>query len=501
MDTRGQTRDNENCPIEIGMGMEIGQDQIDDIEDLQSPPNSPGLVLPVMVPTTNEKIDFFALDGTLHKEQENENSKNEDPNPKLPVTPVAQNKSKESLDLSIFRSSDSYFSRSRSHSSKPTPRLRRTSDVSNRSEGYESYASGASYDSGSVFSESDTDITASPTLKYSKKLRNQRLDNGMNIGELQNGKSVEDGIVYKTKSSGFSSDTGSQYTPVSRNRSRSGSRSDSRDRGGMRSESKDKKNDDTTSQIFKNLLILEESLRQQYIEQQNLRLKYSIFVVILVVAFSLSTYHGIFNSIYVQHENTTNWPTGFGTNDGDTSVSVLPTPSPCDASFVCVGFPKFPTQLNGEEEGNHGLGSTTTICNTKLDSTSISPMDNEESSEGYVLINIVYRVVSIITGMTLLLFYLTGEYTHKISRPRKFFVTANKGIRQLNVRLVKVKVPFKERVLNYLRLRVKKNPRKGVDHIRLVLNPRVFSTANREQWELYRNQFWNLEKRKHTSIS
>lgn len=83
MDTRGQTRDNENCPIEIGMGMEIGQDQIDDIEDLQSPPNSPGLVLPVMVPTTNEKIDFFALDGTLHKEQENENSKNEDPNPKL----------------------------------------------------------------------------------------------------------------------------------------------------------------------------------------------------------------------------------------------------------------------------------------------------------------------------------------------------------------------------------------------------------------------------------
>lgn len=269
----------------------------------------------------------------------------------------------------------------------------------------------------------------------------------------------------------------------------------------MRSESKDKKNDDTTSQIFKNLLILEESLRQQYIEQQNLRLKYSIFVVILVVVFSLSTYHGIFNSIYVQHENTTNWPTGFGTNDGDTSVSVLPTPSPCDASFVCVGFPKFPTQLNGEEEGNHGLGSTTTICNTKLDSTSISPMDNEESSEGYVLINIVYRVVSIITGMTLLLFYLTGEYTHKISRPRKFFVTANKGIRQLNVRLVKVKVPFKERVLNYLRLRVKKNPRKGVDHIRLVLNPRVFSTANREQWELYRNQFWNLEKRKHTSIS
>lgn len=172
--------------------------------------------------------------------------------------------------------------------------------MSNRSEGYESYASGASYDSGSVFSESDTDITASPTLKYSKKLRNQRLDNGMNIGELQNGKSVEDGIVYKTKSSGFSSDTGSQYTPVSRHRSRSGSRSDSRDRGGMRSESKDKKNDDTTSQIFKNLLILEESLRQQYIEQQNLRLKYSIFVVILVVVFSLSTYHAWHFQLYLR---------------------------------------------------------------------------------------------------------------------------------------------------------------------------------------------------------
>ncbi|ODQ44686.1 hypothetical protein PICMEDRAFT_27826, partial [Pichia membranifaciens NRRL Y-2026] len=162
-----------------------------------------------------------------------------------------------------------------------------------------------------------------------------------------------------------------------------------------------------TAQIFKNMLILEESLRQQYMQQQSLRLKYSIFLVVMVIIFSYSTYVSLFHSIYV-------------------------------------------------------------------------------------LTNIVHQVISIIMLMTLLLFYLTGEYTRTISIPRKFLVTTNKGIRQLNVRLVKVKVPLKERIIGFIHLQLH-NHRQGVDHARLVLNPRVFSTATREQWELYRNQFWGLE--------
>ncbi|ODV83609.1 hypothetical protein CANARDRAFT_29836 [[Candida] arabinofermentans NRRL YB-2248] len=33
----------------------------------------------------------------------------------------------------------------------------------------------------------------------------------------------------------------------------------------------------------------------------------------------------------------------------------------------------------------------------------------------------------------------------------------------------------------------------GVRDVKIVLNPRIFNTATREQWELYRNEFWNKE--------
>lgn len=119
----------------------------------------------------------------------------------------------------------------------------------------------------------------------------------------------------------------------------------------------------------------------------------------------------------------------------------------------------------------------------------------EESSVGELssLTQLLHKITSIITFMTLVLFYMTGEYTRTISRPRKFLVTANKGIRQLNVRLVKVKARAFNRILGCLRWKQRCAYRCGVEHVKLVLNPRVFSTASREQWELYRNQFWDLE--------
>ncbi|OBA16722.1 uncharacterized protein OGAPODRAFT_37259, partial [Ogataea polymorpha] len=199
-----------------------------------------------------------------------------------------------------------------------------------------------------------------------------------------------------------------------------------------------------TAKIFKNLLILEESLRQQNVEQKLLRRKYFSFFISMIVVLFLSGYRLL---------------------------------STVDSSYI-----RFATQI-----------------------------------------------VFIIDVVTLLLFYLSGEYHRTIVRPRKFVVITNKGLRQLNIRLVKVRVGMYDALLVVLKscflipiralkmqtvylskvvrvssvakfrnwlveLEIKlATSNAGVTDVKVVLNPRVFSTDIREQWELYRNEFWNKE--------
>ncbi|KAG7695333.1 hypothetical protein KL930_003786 [Ogataea haglerorum] len=199
-----------------------------------------------------------------------------------------------------------------------------------------------------------------------------------------------------------------------------------------------------TAKIFKNLLILEESLRQQNVEQKLLRRKYFSFFISMIVVLFFSGYRLL---------------------------------STVDSSYI-----RFATQI-----------------------------------------------VFIIDVVTLLLFYLSGEYHRTIVRPRKFVVITNKGLRQLNIRLVKVRVRMYDALLVVLKscflipIRVLKMQTQylskvvrvssvakfrnwlveleiklatsngGVTDVKIVLNPRVFSTDIREQWELYRNEFWNKE--------
>ncbi|EGW33379.1 uncharacterized protein SPAPADRAFT_60731, partial [Spathaspora passalidarum NRRL Y-27907] len=116
-----------------------------------------------------------------------------------------------------------------------------------------------------------------------------------------------------------------------------------------------------TGKVFRNLLILEESLREQVIQQRAMRRKYLTFLALLCSIIASLIHH-----LFIL----------------DPSVS--------------------------------STGTTRVILQFLL-------------------------LASIIT---LILYHLSGEYQKTIVLPRKFLSSTNKGLRQLNVRLVKIKTPL-----------------------------------------------------------
>lgn len=607
--------------VDIGLGMDIDQYQIDDIDDLQSPPNSPGLVLPGTVPSTNDKIDFFALDSSNDSIEPNkfvndvkniemkfkpDNGVKTCTDPSSLATPspstskkvniqeiengINKNDSKSkfkkkkispgtigkppnnmlnndnpidsdndnnvsneynyedntalNLNLNLTTSSDSYYSRSRKSFNIDTKQNlktmnRRISDVSDktdksvRSDFYGSIGSSGSgsydYDgsiNGSFISDNDNDVYGSPILKHvnrKSKFSNNDItpiksfnDNDNNITNSH----FDDGIVYRALadiSESIPSTPHSNSRPSSQSGSQPGSRSSSRSRSGSRQskEIKDKDGDSSSmSQIFKNMLILEESLRQQYIQQQSLRYKYSLFLFIMIIIFSYSTYMSL---IYPYNINLIDNNETFNKNYNN--MNTITDNPKIEETLVDINFPTVSNMDQLNDETNILLVNNEKIYQNRKDKIkkqhdeTVDENEDSDKTRHYnntlnnnnhnfknKILSITYKVCSIIMFMTLLLFYSTGEYTRKISTPRKFFVTANKGIRQLNIRLVKVKVSLKDRIIEYFNLN-SKNKQHNVDHVRLVLNPRIFSTSTREQWELYRNQFWGLESVRNMNIN
>ncbi|GMM31986.1 Nem1-Spo7 phosphatase regulatory subunit [Martiniozyma asiatica (nom. inval.)] len=418
--------------------------------DLQSPPSSPGLVLPQNVPSTNEHIDAFILEpattvsmGKYRKA--NRQSSNASSPDELTDDDL----------LNLNTGSDSYFSHHRENSTFINPiRSRRRSDVSIRSD-----ASLRSLRSSiASLTESDNE-SRSPFRSFKKKAQNQ------------------EGSVKSVLSSELTH--GSRSRSTSRSRARSQSQSQSQNRSEV----------STTAHIFKNLLILEESLRQQHTQQTKLRYKYFTFLIsmITLLLFSLNI------AFFYQFPNS--------------------------SSFI-----------------NENI----TIYELTTTTTSSSSATTDLSNFWIGFFRLVCQIVSIIDFITLLLFYLSGEYHRTILRPQKFLNSTNKGIRQLNVRLVKIRVKTMDRLiylarnlmisqfsmlnaamykLHFLKsvkiisrfsnvlqrqelsLRTTNNKNSSTG-VKLVLNARVFSTATREQWELYRNQFWNIEcKRRNEAIA
>ncbi|KAG7663925.1 SPO7 [[Candida] subhashii] len=125
-----------------------------------------------------------------------------------------------------------------------------------------------------------------------------------------------------------------------------------------------------SGKIFRNLLILEESLREQVIQQRAMRRKYLTFLSILCSIIASIVHH----------------------------------------LFIL----------------DSGLSSTGTQ-------------------------RVILQFLLFITIITLLLYHLSGEYQKTIVVPRKFLSSTNKGLRQLNVRLVKIKTPFIDKVTDLIR--------------------------------------------------
>lgn len=198
-----------------------------------------------------------------------------------------------------------------------------------------------------------------------------------------------------------------------------------------------------TGKIFRNLLILEESLRQQAIQQRTLRRKYLTFLAALSSLIASISHHLYFAS---------------------TSGAL----------------------------------------------------------------RVFLQLILLMLVVTLLLYHLSGEYQKTIVLPKRFLLSTNKGLRQLNVRLVRSKSLFANTAADLTREfglflctmalklfhstfpsmvrnpnsklevwlvsgQLRCQPRVGLNDIKLVLIPRSFSTDIREGWELYRDEFWLKE--------
>ncbi|QRG37719.1 hypothetical protein FDK38_002099 [Candidozyma auris] len=192
--------------------------------------------------------------------------------------------------------------------------------------------------------------------------------------------------------------------------------------------------------IFRNLLILEESLRQQVMQQRALRRKYLTFLAVLCSLIAFISHHLYFN---------------------DHSASV----------------------------------------------------------------RVSLQLMLLALSVTLMLYHLSGEYQKTIVLPRKFLSSTNKGLRQLNLRLVKIKTSMTDTTVDLIReaglflctmclrschtvypsmiqnpnsrlevflvsAQSQCQPRFGLTDVKLTLLPRSFNTDIREGWELYRNEFW-----------
>ncbi|SCU77557.1 LAFA_0A02278g1_1 [Lachancea sp. 'fantastica'] len=149
----------------------------------------------------------------------------------------------------------------------------------------------------------------------------------------------------------------------------------------------------------------------------------------------------------------------------------------------------------------------------------------QEPVRGLYKVALQFMLIFIL--VTVILFHLSGEYRRTIVIPRKFFTSTNKGIRQFNVKLVKVRSSVSDMGIDLVRLlcrttasinlavaaktlparmaeksgtlrfwqavALRSQPRIGAIDVKLVLNPRAFSAEVREGWEIYRDEFWARE--------
>ncbi|KAL9122133.1 MAG: hypothetical protein Q9187_001310 [Circinaria calcarea] len=143
----------------------------------------------------------------------------------------------------------------------------------------------------------------------------------------------------------------------------------------------------------------------------------------------------------------------------------------------------------------------------------------------------------IVTGI---LIWGTGQWERGVRWPRRFIGVANRGLRTMNAKVVVIKGPWWKEMLShlaflfpyksffpsqgssyhYIDASIEKRSRQGVrhgreddvdyireedlapggDYIKLLLLPKPFSPDFRENWELYRTEYWEKENERRVQL-
>ena len=136
----------------------------------------------------------------------------------------------------------------------------------------------------------------------------------------------------------------------------------------------------------------------------------------------------------------------------------------------------------------------------------------------------------VVTGI---LIWGTGQWDRGVRWPRRWVGVANRGLRNINTKIVVIKGPWWKEVLGHLiflfpysaffppsslyfsysefgqqkhspegefELACEEDLSPGGDHIKLLLLPKPFSPEFRENWELYRLEYWERENERRARL-
>ncbi|KAL1647778.1 Nem1-Spo7 phosphatase regulatory subunit [Diplodia intermedia] len=137
--------------------------------------------------------------------------------------------------------------------------------------------------------------------------------------------------------------------------------------------------------------------------------------------------------------------------------------------------------------------------------------------------------------VTAVLFWATGQWERGVRWPRRWIAVANRGLRSMNCKIVLIKGPWWREMVSHLsflipyqlffptpgssyhyvepdkkdpRLRLAQNDRvlleedvaPGGDYVKLLLLPKPFSADFRQNWEIYRTEYWEKENERRAEL-
>lgn len=112
----------------------------------------------------------------------------------------------------------------------------------------------------------------------------------------------------------------------------------------------------------------------------------------------------------------------------------------------------------------------------------------------YRFIKLLEQLLMIASYISCGLFFLTGMYTKVFAVAPRFLTDTNKGLKSLNCRLVKCRTSLKEKAIRYL-----VNPVYAEDPagpVKLILSTREFDPNFIENWEIFRDEYWERQRRR-----